>query len=85
MHSGVSADTSWEHTGRALASPLLKRQLIYGDRDPRFPMLSLESKNQSRPGRSPGLSLSVDAAPLHPALLDGTIPDGHSVQRVPLR
>lgn len=48
-------------------------------------MLSLESKNQSRLGQSPGLSLSVGAVPVHPALLDGTIPDGHSAQLVPLR
>lgn len=52
--------------------------------DPGFPLLSLESKNQSRLGQCPGLSLSVGAVPVHPALLDGTIPDGHSAQLVPL-
>lgn len=53
--------------------------------DPRFPRLSLESKNQSRLGQSPGLNLSVGAVLVHPALLDGTIPDGHSAQLVPLQ
>lgn len=53
--------------------------------DPKFPRLSLESKNQSRLGQSPGLSLSVGAVPVHPALLDGTIPDGHSAQLVSIQ
>lgn len=51
--------------------------------DPKFPRLSLESKNQSRLAGPVSWAQSLcGAVPVHPALLDGTIPDGHTEQLV---